>query len=126
MPDNLHDNTELNREKRRQARLERLGMNKLRCKACGESDDRCFDHHHLAGRKNSPFTVLLCKNCHAKLSDHQKDQPKQAKAPSDPIEAIGFFLLGLADLFELLVEKLREFGLHLIGRARSSLAESVS
>lgn len=114
-----NERTELDREKRKQARLERLGTNTPRCTVCGERDDRCFEHHHLGGRKNDPATIILCKNCHAKASDKQRDHPRQTKTPSDRIEAIGFFLLGVADLFELLIEKLREFGLHLIERARS-------
>jgi hypothetical protein len=35
----------------------------------------------------------------------------------DPSEQIGRFLLGIADLFEQLIPKLREFGRDLIARA---------
>jgi hypothetical protein len=35
----------------------------------------------------------------------------------DPAEQVGRFLLGIADLFEQLIPKLREFGRDLIARA---------
>lgn len=126
MPRKSDKETQIVQERRKQARLERLGTNNPRCVTCGEADNRCFQKHHLGGRKNDPMTVTSCLNCHAKESDLQKNHPQQVKAPSDPLEAIGFFLLGLADLFALLMEKLRDFGHALIDRARATAtAEAV-
>lgn len=113
------------RERRRQARLERFNTNNPQCVICGETDPRCMEDHHLAGRKNDEQTVNTCRNCHRKLSDDQRDHPKQVEPPKDALEAIGYFLLGLADLFALLIEKLRDFGHELIDRARSVASSQV-
>ncbi len=106
---------DLNKEKRRQKALERLGTNTPRCVHCGESDYRCLEAHHIAGRAYDEETVVTCRNCHRKLSDSQKDHPN-TPAGEDPslLDQIGHFLLGLADLFEMLMQKLREFGRLLI------------
>lgn len=102
-----------NKESRKQKRLERFGTNHPVCVNCGEDDDRCLELHHIAGRAHSEDTVILCRNCHRKVSDDQKDHPrcgsKRTKAQS-----IGYQLLGQADLFALLAISLRESGNHLI------------
>jgi 5-methylcytosine-specific restriction endonuclease McrA len=104
------------KERRRQAQLERLGTNTPRCVVCGEDDSRCLELHHLAGRKFGDELVIVCRNCHRKLSDAQKDNPKpQADAPSFE-ERLAHFLLGVADLFELLVIRFREFAKHLTAK----------
>jgi 5-methylcytosine-specific restriction endonuclease McrA len=97
------------KERRRQARLERLGTNTPRCVVCGEDDSRCLERSHLAGRKFTDDIVILCRNCHRKTSESEKDHPApKSDVPSDS-ECLRHFLLGLADLFELLVERFREF-----------------
>lgn len=121
----LNKDSELNRERRKQASLERLGTNHPKCIYCGENHWECLELHHLGGRKNDPFTVIYCRNCHRRLSDLQKDHPKQDRPPSDLTEAIGHFLLGLADFLVLLIEKLREFGNALIERATASSVRRV-
>ena len=104
-------------ERRKQKALERLGTNNPICVLCGETDWRCLELHHIAGKPFDGALAIVCRNCHRKLSDLQKDHPQPVSAPPDPFEGIGHFLLGLADLFALLVEKLREFGHDLISRA---------
>lgn len=111
------DDIELARETRRQRRLEALGTNEPRCGTCGERDDRVFEGHHVAGRKNDSATVIVCRNCHRKVSDDQEDHPPFDKAADPLLQAIGHFLLGLADLLRLAIEKLSEFGHALIERA---------
>jgi hypothetical protein len=111
------DDKELSREARKQRRLEKLGTNQPRCGACGECDDRTLEAHHVAGRKNDPATVIVCRNCHRKVSDDQQDHPAFDKAADPMLQAIGHFLLGLADLLRLAIEKLSEFGHALIERA---------
>lgn len=125
MPRKSYRDIQIARECRKQTRLERLKTNEPRCVICGETDDRCMEDHHLAGRKNDPFTVNTCRNCHRKLSDDQRDHPKQQKPPKDHLEAIGHFLLGLAELLAQLMEKLRDFGHELIDRARSTASQAV-
>jgi hypothetical protein len=111
------DDKELAREARKQRRLETLGTNEPRCGACGEGDDRTLEAHHVAGRKCDPSTVIMCRNCHRKVTDDQEDHPSFDKAADPMLQAIGHFLLGLADLLRLAIEKLSEFGHALIERA---------
>jgi hypothetical protein len=102
-------------ERRKQARLDKLGTNTPRCVLCGEDDYRCLEGHHIAGRAYDPYTMIFCRNCHRKLSDMQTDHPKQKSTPPTREEIIGHFLLGVADIFELLIGKFREFAKWLLG-----------
>jgi len=111
------DDKELARDVRKQRRLETLGTNEPRCGTCGECDDRTLEAHHVAGRKNGPATVIVCRNCHRKVSDDQEDHRAFDNAADPMLQAIGHFLLGLADLLRLAIEKLSEFGHALIERA---------
>jgi len=106
-----HDNE---RERRKQARLERLGSNEPRCATCGETDDRTLELHHVAGRKQDDTTVILCRNCHRKMSDDQRDHPAPNQNSEPPHTSIGHFLLGLADMLRIIVDRLYEFGHELI------------
>jgi hypothetical protein len=103
------DEKSLAKERRKQAKLERLGTNSPRCVVCGESNSHCLEKHHLQGRKFGEDLVIVCRNCHRKLSDAQIDHPPQISARPFPEECIAHFLHGLADLFELFIEKFREF-----------------
>jgi hypothetical protein len=108
---------EKRRETRRQNALDRLGANNPRCIICSEDDWRTLEFHHIAGRAFDGDGAILCRNCHRKLSDDQKDHPKPLQMQPSTPERIGHFLLGLADLLAMLVEKLRAFGADLIGAA---------
>ena len=107
---------------REQRTYERLGTDKPQCACCGEADWRCLEAHHLAGRRRDPSTVVVCANCHRKLSDIQKDHPALDDKADRLLETVGHFLLGLADLCRLLVEKLTAFGLGLIERSAAAAA----
>jgi len=109
---------ELAREIRKQRRLEKLGTNSPICGACGEADYRTLEKHHVAGRKHDPDTVITCRNCHRKVPDDQKDHPAIDANADAMLSAVGMFLLGLADLLELVIDKLAAFGLALIERAK--------
>ena len=109
-------------ETRKQKRLETLGNNHPVCTICGEDDWRCIEQHHIAGRAYADELCNICRNCHRKLSDEQKDHPKQIGKQSIKEEAIGHFLIGLADFLALLVIKLKEFGYHLIQSAQSAVS----
>jgi len=99
---------EKRREDRRQAAFYRLGTDNPKCAGCGENDRRCMEAHHLAGEDFSEIEIRLCRNCHRKLSDSQKDhQPKSDDLPAF-VQTIVHILEGLADLFEELAPKLRE------------------
>lgn len=109
---------ELAREIRKQRRLEKLGTNSPICGTCGETDYRVLEKHHVAGRKHDPDTVIICRNCHRMASDDQKDHPAIGSDADAMLSAIGMFLLGLADLLELVIDKLASFGMALIDRAK--------
>jgi hypothetical protein len=108
---------EIRREARRQRAIERLGIKNAKCIYCGESDPIVLEKHHIAGQAYDQSTVIVCRNCHRKLSDRQKDHPDKIQDPPDTAEIIAHFLLGLADLFEFLIEKFREFAAQLMERA---------
>lgn len=109
--------TEINREARRQRAIERLGVKNPRCIHCGEDDPLVLECHHLSGQAFGKETIVVCRNHHRKLSDSQKDHPSKIQDPPDRLEVIAHFLLGVADLFELLIRKLREFAQDLADRA---------
>jgi hypothetical protein len=114
---NTKSENELRREARRQGAIERLGVINPKCLYCSENDPLVLERHHLAGRDYDEGTVIVCRNCHRKLSDRQKEHPDKITETPDALEAIAHFLLGLADLFEFLIEKLRKFAAQLIDRA---------
>jgi len=111
----------LDSERRRQKALERLGSNNPRCVACGESDPRCLELHHPGGKTYTADTIIQCRNCHPKLEDGRRDHPGQVGNPPELGERIGHLLLGLADLFVLLVDILRKWGIQLIEHAKGEL-----
>ena len=110
-------------ETRRQRRLRRLGNNNPICGTCGERDDRCLELHHPADHGRDELMVTICRNCHRKVSDNQKDHPANDLAADPTLDRMGHFMLGLADLLSLIVEKLIEFGHILIGMAATKNAE---
>ena len=69
-------------------------------------------------RPSAQTLVIVCRNCHRKLTDLQNDHPPHIGKRPTTDESMGHFLLGQADLFVLLAIKLKEFGEHLIERAR--------
>lgn len=105
------------KEARKQSRFEKLGTDNPVCGMCGETDWRVMELHHVADHKRDKATVLLCRNCHRKVSDDQKDHPRFSPSNDTMLDCIGHFLLGLADMLRLIVEKLYAFGLALIERA---------
>ncbi len=112
----------LDAERRRQKALTRLGHRNPRCVVCGEDFPKCLEAHHLGKRAHDETTTFACLNCHQKLSDKQLDYPRAVVGSSAQDQQIAYFLLGIADLFELLVAKLKEFGRYLLAEDRSSKA----
>jgi len=109
MPKTKHDSVA-----RQERAKRRLGTRNPVCCLCRETDWRCMEAHHIAGQAHHDNTVQICRNCHRKLSDAQKDHPATFADPKSMPEIIGYYLLGLADLLVLLVERLTEFGKWLI------------
>jgi hypothetical protein len=116
---------ELNQERRKQRALERLGSNHPRCVVCGCDDPLALELHHIAGRAFDEETVTVCRNHHRRLSDWQKDHSLAQAKPDSDLAPISRFLDGLADLFEMLVKRLREFAakLAVLDQARQAQGE---
>lgn len=102
---------------RAEAAYRRLGTRTPRCGNCGENRWQCLEAHHVAGQAYDPTTVILCRNCHRMQSNAQRDHPPKQASADEWLELVGRFLLGVADLLAVLVEKFREFGAELIARA---------
>lgn len=115
---------ELERERRRQKRLERLGTNTPHCGICGEGDDRTLELHHVAGRQHDDTLVIVCRNCHRKVTDDQKDHPAFDPDADPMLPSIGHFLLGLADMLRIVMGRLHEFALALIDRSSRKEGEA--
>ena len=107
----------LAKERRKQRRLEKLGTNNPVCGTCGERDWRCFEDHHVADYKRDNLTVPICRNCHRKVSDDQNDHPVFNPTADPVLDRIGHFLIGLADLLKLIIERLYIFAHMLIEQA---------
>src|SRR6516162_9014694 len=116
--------THLDQEDRLEQNYRRLGTHEPRCVICGETDPRCLEEHHIAGRGYHDDTAIVCRNCHRKLSDAQRDHPPASAAPMEQRTAIGHFLLGLCDFLMAIVERLREFGHWLINEPRCTKVAS--
>jgi hypothetical protein len=101
---------------RRQQATRRVGPNGSCC-ICGENDPRCIELHHIAGQHYDGQLVPVCRNCHRKLSDVQRDHPPQIETPPSFVEVVGHYLLGLADLLRLVADRLVEFGKSLIAKS---------
>jgi hypothetical protein len=114
------DQREINREKRIRKHYERLGFDNPSCLICGESDPRCLQLDHIAGRAHSDDVWPICANDHARRTDFQKDHPPKQAPPREPLEVIGRFLQGLADFLELILTRLRDYGALLIAMAAAS------
>ena len=117
----MHDDL-YKRERRKQARLDKLGTNDPHCAMCGESDWRIIEQHHVADYGRDKTVVLLCRNCHRKVSDDQKDNPAPLACGEPMLETIGHFLLGLADMLRTIAPRLQAFGRWLIEYARGMQA----
>lgn len=102
------------REARREQALKRLGTRNPSCVVCSENDPLCLELHHIAGQKHHDDLSIVCRNCHRKLSDQQRDHPVDTPRQHPTMATIGHYLLGLADLFRLLAASLVQFGTWLI------------
>ncbi len=75
---------------------------------------------HMAGRKHDDIVWPLCKpTCHPKRSEYQREEPPPSENPRNVLEVIGRWLLSVAEYFELMCDKLREFGEYLIELAKT-------
>lgn len=103
--------------KSRKRRL--TGIHNEVCTGCGcdlTSLNKADDH--MAGRKHDDTVWPLCKDCHHKRSEFQREQPPPTDNPRNAFEVIGRWLHSIAEYFELMCVTLRRFGDFLIELAR--------
>ncbi len=101
------DELKKRKAKRRRDALMRLGMANPACSICGEDNPHCLELHEPGGRRYNDMPVPVCRNCHRKLSDDQRDHPRAEFTPPDSLERHAHALLGLADFFARLSEQFR-------------------
>ena len=107
------------REDRREQHYRRLGTRNPLCVVCSESDPRCLEGHHIAGAKHHRDVIIVCRNCHRKLTDQQFDHvPTTVLRASADLEAIGRYLLGLSDQYAMTAETLQFFGELLLNESK--------
>lgn len=70
------------------------------CTVCGEADIRCLEAHHFAGRCDEA-QIVVCANCHCKLSDMQYDN-----TPWINTHTTSRRFYGLSDLLRLMAKGL--------------------
>ena len=112
-------------ETRLETAYKRLGTRNPSCVSCAETDARCLELHHMAGRAQHDDLVPVCRNCHRKLSDAQYDRT-ETDAAHPTMEMMGNYLMGLADLFRMLAERLAEFGEWLLASASQMASPEVA
>jgi hypothetical protein len=106
---------QLDYEERLERQYRRLGTRNPVCVCCGEKDPFCLELHHIAGRQNHDEVVIVCRNCHRKLTNEQHDRaPPGSGEPTEQLAKDGHYLSGLADLFAKITPTLRKVGSRLI------------
>jgi len=110
---------EQQRALRHARRQEQRGGIPCACSVCGENHPAVqYERHHPAGRANSGETILVCRNCHDKLSDAQQDWPDGLGSPPLPFprgKPLAARLLSVADMMGLQTEILRQIALAIGG-----------
>ena len=113
------------RARRHESKRQRLGSPAPVCLSCGCRDIEALfavsvsdlhgwflERHHL-GKHPSDFTIPLCRNCHAVLTDWQEDWDKRLRHPKTPLERLATLLQGLVDWLVQQAQKLTELAARL-------------
>jgi len=117
---------DLKREAATRTRRRRTGFPDPRCVICGDDHPWRLQADHIAGQKHDKTTRLLCANHHADRTFAQSLEPPGGENPKNVFEVIGRWLLGIAEWFELIMEKFYLFGDFLIGLARQGYGGELS
>lgn len=109
------------RARRREVKRQHLGSPAPQCLSCGCLEIEALttvpvsalpgwllEQHHLAKRSGSDFTVTLCRNCHAVLTDWQEDWEPLLREPKTAPERLAALLQGGVDWQLQLAKKLAE------------------
>lgn len=74
------------------------------CEIC--EHNKGLEAHHIAGRKHDDRTIMVCEQCHRKLSDSQKEWGNGWEKGNQPERLRrAFFLKGLGDVLRLKTKK---------------------
>jgi hypothetical protein len=86
------------------------------CAICGEDDPRVLkEYHHIFGRANISETILLCHNCHDKITKTQNEFPPFARKKNAPeVPKIAFIIRSIGTLLKLIGEQLIKFSDNLL------------
>jgi hypothetical protein len=91
-----------------------------RCVGCGEANPTIlirvkrtiFERHHPLGKQHAPkLTVVVCRNCHAKLSAAQVDDDVPLEAQPTVLERLVAIFQALVSFLKALAELLLEWAL---------------
>jgi hypothetical protein len=108
----------IGRDARKSRRDRRLGSNAA-CVVCGKQNPvalmrvnrSLLEEHHVAGRANDDLLVaIICRNCHAVLSEGQRDSSLELCHANErtSLEQLESVLLGLSDFFDQLGQSMRQ------------------
>jgi len=84
-----------------------------RCAVCGEDDHRVLKQfHHQYSKATSPETIILCHNCHDKITHDQNLLPPRARSKqASDAERRAFEDLSIGSLIESIGSHLKKRGL---------------
>jgi hypothetical protein len=99
-------------------RFRGAGFPDPKCVTCGEAKIWRLQLDHIAGQAHDDTCAPLCCNCHLERTFMQNREPKGGHHLKNVLEVIGRWLLGIAEWFELILEKLYLFGEFLIELAK--------
>jgi hypothetical protein len=105
-------------ERRKQQRLRKLGTQTPQCVVCGGTHWEYLELHHVEGQAFGETLVILCRNCHRRLSDSQLEHPVLEAGADTDLTSIARLLHGFADLLLLVVEKLRDMATTILTHAQ--------
>jgi hypothetical protein len=91
-----------------------------KCAICGENDPRVLkEKHHTFGRANGNEILYLCANCHGKISrDQDSAGPKARNRNASDKDRLGFVLISVGSLLEVVGARLKLIGRDLHGNSR--------
>lgn len=102
---------------RHRRRLDRLGPD-CACALCGYRNPSALirvsrtllEAHHVFGRKrDSELTVVLCRNCHAEITEDLRRSGIPMVRERDPRKRVAYALLARAAFLEKEVESMKRF-----------------
>jgi len=86
---------------------------------CGEDDPSVLkEEHHLFGRANASETILLCHNCHDKITHVQNKLPPKARSKgAKPEDKQAYEDVTTGRYLEIVGKRLQKRGLDKYGKS---------